>query len=336
MRSGSRLARRIFNTLPAWMRRMLVAALVASLAALSDIIATPTAAAFSRPDLPIEYLDVPSPSMDRTILVEFQAGGPHAVYLLDGIRAQDDYNGWDIHTQAFEWYDQSGLSIVMPVGGMSSFYTDWYRPAVGNGGTYTYKWETFLTEELPAWLDANKGVDPNGNAVVGPSMAGSASLVLAIYHPNEFVYAGSLSGYPNLSVGWWPSLVNEAMGDAGGFTADDMWGPPDDPAWARNDATVHLDTLVANNTRIWVYCGGGTRSELDAGASAADVYNREFLESFTRGTNVTFRDKYLAAGGKNGVFNFPDVGTHDWAYWGAQLLAMKPDVQRALGATPTA
>ena len=67
------------------------------------------------------------------------------MYLLDGLRARDDYNGWDIELPAFEWYLQSGLSVVMPVGGMSSFYTDWYQPAVGNGGTWTYKWETFLT-----------------------------------------------------------------------------------------------------------------------------------------------------------------------------------------------
>ena len=55
----------------------------------------------------------------------------HAVYLLDGLRARDDRNGWDIETGAFGWFDGSGLSVVMPVGGMSSFYTDWYRPAVG-------------------------------------------------------------------------------------------------------------------------------------------------------------------------------------------------------------
>lgn len=51
------------------------------------------------------------------------------MYLLDGLRAQDDYNGWDINTPAFEWYYQSGLSTVMPVGGQSSFYTDWYQPS---------------------------------------------------------------------------------------------------------------------------------------------------------------------------------------------------------------
>ncbi|PMS14732.1 diacylglycerol acyltransferase/mycolyltransferase Ag85A, partial [Trinickia soli] len=87
-----------------------------------------TAGAFSRPGLPVEYLQVPSPSMGRDIKVQFQSGGNNspAVYLLDGLRAQDDYNGWDINTPAFEWYYQSGLSIVMPVGGQSSFYSDWY------------------------------------------------------------------------------------------------------------------------------------------------------------------------------------------------------------------
>jgi S-formylglutathione hydrolase FrmB len=121
-------------------------------------ISTGPANAFSRPALPVEYLDVPSAAMGRSIRVQFQGGGSHAVYLLDGLRAQDDYNGWDINTAAFEWLYQSGLSTVMPVGGMSSFYTDWYQPAVGNGTTQTYKWETFLTSELPGWLAKNKGV----------------------------------------------------------------------------------------------------------------------------------------------------------------------------------
>src|SRR5258707_15145491 len=54
-----------------------------------------TAGAFSRPGLPVEYLDVFSAAMNRNIRIEFQGGGQHAVYLLDGLRAQDDYSGWD-------------------------------------------------------------------------------------------------------------------------------------------------------------------------------------------------------------------------------------------------
>ncbi|MET0701257.1 MAG: alpha/beta hydrolase family protein [Mycobacterium sp.] len=318
-----------------WARRLGVAAVAA--AALPGLIGltgqAATAGAFSRPGLPVEYLMVPSPSMGKDIKVQFQGGGPHAVYLLDGLRAQDDFNGWDINTQAFEWYLDSGLSLIMPVGGQSSFYADWYSPARNKGPTVTYKWETFLTQELPQWLSANRGISPTGNAAVGLSMAGSASMILSVYHPDQFIYAASLSGFLNPSEGSWPFLINISMGDAGGFKADDMWGKTQDPnsGWKRNDPMVQIPTLVANNTRLWVYCGNGTPNELGGGDLPAT-----FLEGLTIRTNITFRDNYIAAGGKNAVFNFPDDGTHNWAYWGQQLQQMKPDLQSYLGATPTA
>jgi diacylglycerol O-acyltransferase/trehalose O-mycolyltransferase len=283
----------------------------------------------------VEVLGVPSPSMGRDITVQFQGGGPKAVYLLDGLRAQDDRSGWDINTGAFSWFDGSGVSVVMPVGGMSSFYADWYRPAVGNGHTQTYKWETFLTSELPAWLSANKGISPNGNAVIGLSMSGNAALILAAYHPGQFVYAGALSGFLNLSAGFWPVLVGIAMADAGGFNALDMWGPYGGPAWQRNDPMLQIGRLVSNGTRIWVYSGNGNPTDLDAGLGNAQI-PAQFLEGLTIRTNKEFQARYQAAGGSNGVFNFPSNGTHSWGYWGGQLQAMKPDIARVLGATPTA
>lgn len=284
------------------------------------------ASAFSRPGLPVEYLQVPSPSMGRDIKVQFQPGGTHGVYLLDGLRAQDDYSGWDINTPAFEEYYQSGLSVIMPVGGQSSFYSDWYQPSQGNGQNYTYKWETFLTRELPSWLQTNKSVSPFGNAVVGLSMAGGSSLILAAYYPQQFPYAAALSGFLNPSEGWWPTLIGLAMNDAGGFNANSMWGPSSDPAWKRNDAMVQIPRLVANHTRIWVYCGNGTPNDLGGSDLPA-----KFLESLTLRTNQQFQQNYVAAGGNNGVFNFPADGTHAWPYWNQQLVAMKPDIQRTLG-----
>ena len=314
-----------------WIRRLSAATAVAALlpALLGVIEGTATAGAA------VEVLNVPSPSMGRDITVQFQGGGPKAVYLLDGLRAQDDRNGWDINTGAFQWFDGSGLSVVMPVGGMSSFYTDWYRPAVGNGTTQTYKWETFLTSELPAWLAANKGVSASGNAVVGLSMSGSSALILAAYHPGQFIYAGALSGFLNLSKGLWPVLVGLAMSDAGGFNALDMWGPYGGAAWQRNDPMLQIGRLVSNGTRIWVYSGNGNPTDLDAGLGNAQI-PAQFLEGLTIRTNKEFQAAYSGAGGSNGVFNFPPNGTHSWGYWGGQLQAMKPDIQRVLGATPTA
>lgn len=313
-----------------WLRRWFSGALVALV--IPGLVAvtggSPTAAAYSRPGLPVETLMVPSAAMGRDIPVKFQGGGPHAVYLLDGLRARDDNSGWDIETAAFENYYQSGLSVVMPVGGMSSFYTNWQAPAVGNGTTYNYQWETFLTSELPAYLSANKGVSPSGNAVVGLSMSGSSALILAAYYPGQFRYAGSLSGFLNLSAGIWPTLVGFAMRDAGGFDATAMWGPGGGPAWQRNDPTVNVGRLVANGTRIWVYCGTGRPGELGGGGDIP----AQLLESITLDSNKNFQRQYLAAGGSNGTFNFPPNGTHGWGYWGSQLNAMKGDIQRTLGA----
>src|SRR4051812_48143054 len=76
-------------------------AAVLALPALTALGGTPVASAFSREGLPVEYLDVYSTAMGRNVHVQFQPGGNKAVYLLDGLRAQDDFNGWDINTAAF-------------------------------------------------------------------------------------------------------------------------------------------------------------------------------------------------------------------------------------------
>ncbi|MDT5303310.1 MAG: diacylglycerol O-acyltransferase / trehalose O-mycolyltransferase, partial [Mycobacterium sp.] len=235
-------------------RASVVVAAVLAVPALTVLGGTPTASAFSREGLPVEYLDVYSTAMGRNVHVQFQPGaapaatsnvsGSKAVYLLDGLRAQDDFNGWDINTAAFEWFFESGVSVVMPVGGQSSFYTDWYSPSSFNNQPYTYKWETFLTNELPQWLAANKQISTTGNGVVGLSMAGGAALILSAYHPAQFSYAASLSGFLNPSTLFMKQAIRVAMLDAGGYNVDDMWGPPWDPAWTRNDPVQQVDRIV--------------------------------------------------------------------------------------------
>ena len=88
-----------------------------------------------------------------------------------------------------------------------------------------------------------------------------------------------------------------------------------------------MGALASNGTRIWVYCGNGTPGELGGADFPAQI-----LESITLDSNKNFQRQYQAAGGRNGTFNFPPNGTHGWGYWGAQLNAMKGDIQRTLGA----
>jgi diacylglycerol O-acyltransferase / trehalose O-mycolyltransferase / mycolyltransferase Ag85 len=319
------------------MRRMLIAlAAMLTLSALTALMGPPTAQAFSREGLPVEYLDVYSSAMGRSVRVEFQAAGgaaaptsgssPKSVYLLDGLRAQDDYNGWDINTPAFEWFNDSGISVVMPVGGQSSFYTDWYSPSSFNNQTYTYKWETFLTQELPAWLSTNKQISPTGNGVVGLSMSGGAALILSAYHPAQFTYAASLSGFLNPSAAFMQQAIRVAMLDAGGYNVDNMWGPPWDPSWKRNAPLAQVSRIVANGTRVWIYCAPGGATALDAGADPSQALNADGLEGIAIKSNKDFQAAYIKAGGSNATFQFPPAGNHAWPYWAAQLQALKSDL----------
>jgi len=309
--------------------------MMATMAAVTG--STPRASAFSREGLPVEYLDVYSAAMGRNIHVEFQNGAApdvpaapaaptKAVYLLDGLRAQDDYSGWDVNTPAFEWFYGSGVSVVMPVGGQSSFYSDWYKPSSFNKQPYTYKWETFLTSELPQWLAANKTVSTTGNGVVGLSMSGGAALILSAYHPQQFIYAASLSGFLNPSALVMQQAIRVAMLDAGGYNVDDMWGAPWDSAWTRNDPVKQAVTIARNGTRLWIYCAPGGQTDLDQGADPNLSFSANSLESLAIKSNKDFQAAYAQAGGANATFNFPPSGNHSWPYWGAQLTALKPDL----------
>jgi diacylglycerol O-acyltransferase / trehalose O-mycolyltransferase len=333
---------------PAWAhpRIATIAALVAAmvLPALIGIVAAvpgaiPRAAAFSREGLPVEYLDVYSAAMGRDVRVQFQGPGPdgsvqagraRAVYLLDELRAQDDYSGWDVNTPAFEWFYDSGVAVVMPVGGQSSFYTDWYSPSTFNRQPYTYKWETFLTRELPAYLETARRVSPTGNGVVGVSMSGGAALALSAAAPAQFIYAASLSGFLNPSEPSMRQAIRVAMLDAGGYNADNMWGPPWDLAWNRNDPVEHAAQIAANGTRLWIYCGQGGQTPPDASSDPAQALGATDLRSLTLISNRRFQQLYLAAGGANATFGFQPAGDDSWADWGAQLQALKPDLVKTL------
>src|ERR1700737_3454258 len=84
-------------------RRLAIATVGAALLAglIGAVGGSAAGGAFSKRGVPVAYLQVPSAAMGRDIKVQFQGGGPHAVYLLDGLRAQDDFNGWDINTPPF-------------------------------------------------------------------------------------------------------------------------------------------------------------------------------------------------------------------------------------------
>jgi diacylglycerol O-acyltransferase / trehalose O-mycolyltransferase len=176
------------------------------------------------------------------------------------------------------------------------------------------------------WLAANKQISMTGNGVVGLSMSGGAALILSAYHPGQFKYAASLSGFLNPSALFMQQAIRVAMLDAGGYNVDNMWGAPWDGAWKRNDPIKQVSRIVANGTRLWIYCAPGGSTPLDDGADPNQAFNADSLEGMAIKSNKDFQEAYAKAGGNNATFVFPPAGNHAWPYWGQQLTSLKPDL----------
>ncbi len=310
-----------------WLTKILT--VVATAAVLSIGAGPVEAAPVSRtPAGGFEELLVPSSMGPIKVQVQWAArGGSSALYLLDGLRAPSDHSQWTTDTDALRQFAGDNVTLVFPVGGRSSFYTDWYRPSSTNGQNTTYKWETFLTRELPDFL-AEYGVSRTNNGIVGVSMGGNAALTLAAHHRDQFRFAGSFSGFLNPTSPMWNHTMRAAMLDEGRFNIDDMWGPANDPAWSRNDVTVQAERL--RDLPLYVTTGNGVPGPQDLPSGVGNTINGAAIEALAVITAGVFRDRVTALGIPARVdFTY---GTHTWPYWQQSLTNARPMILDALHA----
>jgi S-formylglutathione hydrolase FrmB len=263
----------------------------------------------------VEMLMVPSAAMGRDIPVAFQGGGPHAVVLLDAFNAGPDVSNWVTAGNAMNTLAGSGLSVAAPAGGAYSLYTNWEA----NGSK---QWETFLADELPNWLAANKGLAPNRHAIVGASQGGTGAMMMATFHPDRYSYAGSLSGFLNPSDTQTNGVISNAINIGDNIQA--MWGAPQLGRWKWHDPNVHANLLVQNNTRLWVYSPLTTACGDPGAMGGGDC-------SVMQGSNRIFYAHYRSLGGRNGHWDITGGGGNDWGTWAGQLGAMAGDITAALG-----
>ncbi|WP_163752043.1 alpha/beta hydrolase-fold protein [Mycolicibacterium helvum] len=287
------------------------AVLLLRLALAIVLVASLSAGAVAKASPSVEYLMVPSSAMGRDVPVAFQAGGPHAVYLLDAFNAAPDVSNWVTAGHAMQTLAGKGVSVAAPAGGAYSMYTDWEMDG-------SRQWETFLSEELPDWLVANKGLAPGGHAVVGAAQGGTGALMLAEFHPDRFRYAGSMSGFLTPSATAFNGAITAGMAQFGGVNTQTMWGAAQLGRWKWRDPSVHAGLLVDNNTRIWVF----SPATLTCSDPAAMIGYCDQAQ----GSSRSFFAQYHAVRGANGHFDIPDGGQHDWSSWGPQLAAMSGDV----------
>ncbi|HTX94652.1 MAG TPA: alpha/beta hydrolase family protein [Mycobacterium sp.] len=261
-----------------------------------------------------ESLMVPSAAMGRDIPVAFLGGGPHAVYLLDAFNAAPDVSNWVTAGNAMNTLAGKGISVVAPASGAFSMYTNWEQDG-------SKQWDTFLSNELPNWLAANKGLTPGGHAAVGASQGGYGAMALAAFHPDRFGFAGSLSGFLYPSSTNYNGAILAGLQQFGGIDGNGMWGAPQLGRWKWHDPYVHASLLAQNNTRVWVYSPtnmGGDDAAMIGQAGAAMGSSREFYQ------------QYRSVGGHNGHFDFPAGGDNGWGSWSGQLGAMSGDIVGAI------
>ncbi|QBJ96691.1 esterase [Rhodococcus sp. ABRD24] len=248
------------------------------------------------------------------------------VYMLDGMRARDDENGWTLESDAESFYADKNVNVVLPIGGQSSFYADWLDQNNGQN----YKWETFLTKELPPVLESSWRTTQT-RGVVGLSMGGTSAMMLAARNQGFFKFAGSLSGILTTTTLGMPQAISFAMSDAGGFDAGAMWGNPTNDAWAAHDPYLLADKL--KGVSLYISSGSGTTGPYDQPSGIPGIstnYAGMGLEILSRLTSQTFATK-LRKLGIPATVNYRPSGTHTWPYWQFELHQLWPQLATTLG-----
>ena len=210
------------------------------------------------------------------------------VYLLHG--AYGNYENWIKKVPALQTYaNMYKILIVCPDGADNSWYFD--SPI-----DTTYKFETHIAYEVPAFIDANYKTkkDRKYRAIAGLSMGGHGAMFIAFRHSETFGACGSMSGALNVG-----SITK-------GYDVDKRLGD-----YERNK-TYYNDFSVLNIIE---------KKPKDSLAIIIDCGEKDFIYGMSKATHekmnkLNIAHDYIVRPGK-----------HDWFYWanavGYQLLFFK-------------
>lgn len=275
-----------------------------------------------------------SDAMGQDIQVQIKrSNSDSAIYMLDGLRARDDWNAWTYLGHGADLFADDDVNVVMPVGGASQFYADWSGNFNGITTPKKPRWETFLTRELPAQLKQGFGISSQKNAIVGLSMGGTAALNLAAYHRDQFKQVTSLSGYLNTTAPGMYSALQVAMTSGSpGASVWDMWGAPWDPARSRNDPMANVGRL--SGMPVYLAAASGIPNPLvDAGNFFSDPVGGVTgiaLELLAKTLTVPYEAAARVAGVQV-TSSYPMIGVHNWTLWTPELAKARPQILDSLG-----
>jgi S-formylglutathione hydrolase FrmB len=154
---------------------------------------------------------------------------------------------------------------------------------------------------------AKQGLAPGGHAIIGASQGGTVAVTLAEFHPQRCRFAGSLSGFLTPASSTMNGAITAGMARFGGVDTRSMWGLPRLGRWKWHDPDAHIQLLIDNNTRLWVF-SPATLTSIDEAAMIG-------YADQAQGSNRSFYAHYRSAHGTNGHFDILLSGDHGWSTW---------------------
>jgi S-formylglutathione hydrolase FrmB len=222
------------------------------------------------------------------------------LYLLHGY--SDDYSGWNRRTKIAEYASAYALIVVMPDGENS-----WYVNAVGDPSA---RFEDYLTRDLPTHIQQHFSVDTTRQAIAGLSMGGNGSLVLAMRHPTQYRFAGSLSGA--ISV---PHYMDDTSRQARKYLGASLiraYG--EKPSQFRKDHDVfHLSKQLSKGSSPYFYLVIGIQDQyLDFVPSHHDLIK-------------TLRSRKIS-------YEYHEMqGDHSWPFWDREIQPLLKRMREVMG-----
>ncbi len=224
------------------------------------------------------------------------------IYLLHGLNGS--FKEWSARTNLRTYALAYRMVIVMPDAGAS-----WYVNARSAGHD---RFEDFVVYDLPRIVASKYGIDTGRAAIAGYSMGGYGAIMLALRHPHQFRFAGSLSGAIDFPRGAESYRAGASPQNVKVF--QEVFGK--DPDWFYDEHDIlQLATLAEREELPYLYFAAGIQ---DGFATFLPAHRK--LMDLLRARDIAY--EYHETPGK-----------HDWAFWDREVQPLLRKAGEVLGAT---
>jgi putative tributyrin esterase len=217
------------------------------------------------------------------------------LFLLHGYGG--DETDWTTKTGIENYTADLSLIIIMPEAKNS-----WY---VNSKTISEARYEDYIVDELPKYINSVYRLDTTREAIAGLSMGGYGALMLALRHPQKYIFAGDLSGAITI-----PGVIDSVMahphmpipGQQGAIYPSILKAFGDTDKKFRDEHNVFALLQRERDSSIpYIYCVVGIQ----------DGY-KSFLPAHREFTNLLY--EY----GK--MYEYHEIpGEHDWKFWDEEI-----------------